>query len=139
MPVKSFTFAFKLDAKELLEYVVNRNVAIDIHATGTRRQEVEQLSAPEQPLALPSPPQKTKARDLNPRTNSRGVVLAYMSNRSDEKHSVSALRALIEQAGFSGNTLHGMLFIMLKAGLIRKAGKGHYRIASKGRRMMEEA
>jgi hypothetical protein len=139
MPIKSFTFAFKLDAKELLEYVVNRNVAIDIHATGTRKQEVEQLSASEQPLALPPPPHKPGVRNLDSRTNSRGVVLAYMFHRPDEKHSFSALRALLEQTGYSGNTLHGMLYVMLKAKLIRKSGKGYYRIATKGLRMMEEA
>jgi hypothetical protein len=137
MPIKSFTFAFKLDAKELLEYVVNRNVAVDIHATCTRRQELEQLPAPEQPLALPPPPSKKGTRNTDIRNNSRGVVLSFMARHPEEKYSNTVLRTLLEQTGYSPNTLHGMIFIMHKTGLVKKAGKGHYRITAKGLRKLE--
>jgi hypothetical protein len=135
MPIKSFTFAFKLDAKELLNYVVERNIAVDIHATGQRRQEMEQLPAPEQPLALP-PPRSLNSRNLDPLTNSRGVVLTFLAKH--DKVSAAGLRALLVQSGFAASTFHGMIWSMHKAGLVRKAGKGHYRIAAKGRQMVED-
>jgi hypothetical protein len=137
MPIKSFTFAFKLDAKELLEYVVNRNMAVDIHATGTRRPEVELIPSPEQPLALPPPPIKKGARNPDLHTNSRGIVLAFMARHPEEKYSNAVLRALLQQTGYSPNTLHGMIFIMHKARLVKKAGKGHYRITAKGLKKLE--
>jgi hypothetical protein len=139
MPIKSFTFAFKLDAKELLEYVVNRNMAVDIHATGTKRTEVESVVPPlpalDQQLALPAP--KGRSRDFS--GNSRGVVLMFMAQHPKENYSYAVVRALLEQTGYSAKSVGSLLDALQKAGWVKKStsAKGGWRITAKGLRKVE--
>ena len=146
MPIKSFTFAFKLDAKELLEYVVSRNIALDIHATGTKRElpaPEQTQQPPEQMLALPAPPNLSsrltdsrsgkKANGLN----SRGIVMLFLAQHQEERVSAAGLRDLITQSGYKPSSIGGLLFDLRKYGWVKQAGKGYYRITAKGLQQME--
>jgi hypothetical protein len=132
MPIKTFTFAFKLDAKELLNYVVERNIAVDIHATGTKRE----LPPPEQP-ALPATPQLALPPPTrnNGKPGSKNIVLLFVAQHKSV--STSEINSALEEAGYSPNTSHGLLFNMRKEGLLLRAGKARYRISAKGQKIVE--
>ena len=137
MPIKSFTFAFKLDAKELLEYVVNRNIAVDIHATGTKRQEQEtaELPAPPQMLALPAPhPIAGERKDPHGRLGSRAVVLFYLA--AHKRASGIELKDALVKAGYKASTSHGLLWNLKMEKVIAKTSQG-YRILNKGLKMLD--
>jgi hypothetical protein len=133
MPIKSFTFAFKLDAKELLNYIVERNIAVDIQATGIKRQP-ELLPAAEPTLALPAPLPAQENSDHN----SRDIILMFMARHQEHKMSLAALRALLEQSHYSPKSLSNLIHILYKGGFVKKAGSGHYRITVKGLRRVEQ-
>lgn len=139
MSIKSFTFAFKLDAKELLAYVVERNIAVDIHATGTKREQPALLPVEEvQPLALPPP---THIRNSNTRSydltqNSRGVILAFLAIHPKESIPSTTFRDLLKQAGYSPGSVTSIIHVLTTTGLIKRSKPGHYRISAKGLRKM---
>jgi hypothetical protein len=137
MPIKSFTFAFKLDAKELLEYVVNRNIAVDIHATGTKRQEQEvaELSPPAKLLALPAPhPLAGERKSGNGRIGSKAVVLFHLAQH--ERASAAQLKAALLEAGYKSSTINNLIYTMKKEGLVSLSSQG-YRILNKGLKKLD--
>jgi hypothetical protein len=128
MPIKSFTFAFKLDAKDLLAYVVERNLAVDIHATGQPRaaqQAQELLPAASEPLALPAPGSKPVAID---------TVMAFFVAHPKKSITTSMVRALLIETGHSKNTSHGLVFTLKAKGLIKRTAPATYRVTAKGLR-----
>jgi hypothetical protein len=136
MPIKSFTFAFKLDAKELLAYVVERNIAVDIHATGTKRQEPElALPATQQPLALPAPhPLAGERRAKNGRIGSKAVILFYLAQH--ERAKPAQLKVALQEAGYQASTYNGLMFSLKKEGLITQSAQG-YRLLNKGLKKLD--
>jgi hypothetical protein len=136
MPIKSFTFAFKLDAKELLNYVVEKNLQVDIHATGSKRQEQEvaALPATEPMLALPAPHPIPGERALNGRMGSKAVVLFYLAMH--KRASSKELGAALIEAGYKHNTLNNLLHTMKADGLVSRSAQG-YRILSKGLKVLD--
>jgi hypothetical protein len=130
MPVKSFTFAFKLDAQELLTFIAERNVAVDLHVTGTKRLPEPDAQSAQDVLALPAPSQK-------PEHSSRELVLKFMARHPKERFSVAVLRAMLVQSHFSPNTVSNVVYILYGAGMIRKSGKGNWKITAKGLREVE--
>lgn len=147
MPIKTFEFAFKLDAKDLLEYVVHRNIAVDIRATGSRRPEVtimpstqqpDQLPTPEQPLALSAPdhgvnPRLTagKKGKGNSGLNSRGIVMLFLAQRREKVHSAE-LKKLLTTTGYAESSYASLIHGLCSLKWVRGDGKGHYNITAKG-------
>jgi hypothetical protein len=121
VPIKSFTFAFKLDAKDLLAYIADRNIAVDIHATGTHRPGPKALPAPTGRLALP-PPGKT---------GSQRFIQAYFAQHPKETVSIKQVAALLEGAGFSPRSNYGVIHLLLGKGMVRRVGKGQYRATAR--------
>ncbi len=113
MPVKSFTFAFKIDAKELLAFVADRNIAIDIHATGTNR---AALPKPNGQLALPAPDKKSTLQSM---------VEAYFASHPKETITTKQVGALL------GRMPYGTLHILLSKGVIKRVGPAQYRATAK--------
>jgi hypothetical protein len=126
MAIKTFTFSFKLDAKDLLEYVSERNVAVDIQAFGTGpKVKQQEIAAPATPLLLP-PPGKPLARDL---------VLLFLVTH--QQATGAELRQLLVENGFSEKTSHGLLWGLRQEGLCKSYKKGTYRATVKAIKMME--
>jgi hypothetical protein len=139
MPIKSFTFAFKLDAKELLAYVVERNIAVDIHATGTKRvQEPESavLPAPQRHLALPAPHPLTGERTSSGRIGSKAVVLFYLAQHG--RATAGQLKVALVEAGYKPSTMNNLMWSMREEGLIARSAQG-YRILNKGLNKLDVA
>ena len=117
MAIKTFTFSFKLDAKDLLEYVTERNVGVDIQAFGTEPKQPKLLTGPKM-LALPAP-----------RKNGRpGIQQAIIAFLIQHKEGVSSpgLKALLGQTGYSEKSLSNQLWTLRQNGLVRNVGKkGH--------------
>jgi hypothetical protein len=136
MPIKSFTFAFKVDAKELLSYVIEKNIAVDIHATGTKRQEQEVVALPAvQPrLALPSPHPIAGERRSQGRIGSRAVVLFYLAQHGRAK--AKELKVALMEAGYKASTMNNLMWAMREEGLISRSVEG-YRILNKGLQKLE--
>jgi hypothetical protein len=137
MPIKSFTFAFKIDAKELLNYVVEKNVAVDIHATGTKRQEQEAVALPStpQPLALPAPqPIAGERKSPNGRMGSKAVVLFYLAKHG--RAAAKDLKVALMEAGYSVSTYNGLMWVLKKEGLVSRSAQG-YRILNKGLKKLD--
>jgi hypothetical protein len=136
MPIKSFTFAFKLDAKELLAYVVERNIAVDIHATGTKRQELEPAAIPttQQPLALPAPHTLAGERASNGRIGSRAAILFYLAQHG--RATPSQLRAALVEAGYKPHTYNNLMHVLKRDGLVSQSAQG-YRILNKGLKKLD--
>jgi hypothetical protein len=138
MPIKSFTFAFKLDAKELLAYVVERNIAVDIHATGTKRQELEPAALPasQQPLALPAPHPIGVRRDTHGRMGSKAAVLFYLA--AHKRAMAKDLKAALVEAGYKASTYNGLMWGLKQEGLVSQSAEG-YRILNKGLKKLDMA
>jgi hypothetical protein len=138
MPIKSFTFAFKLDAKELLAYVVERNIAVDIHATGTKRvQEPESavLPAPQRHLALPAPHPIVGERTSSGRIGSKAVVLFYLA--AHKRAKAKELKVALMEAGYKASTMNNLMWAMREEGLISRSVEG-YRILNKGLQKLDD-
>jgi hypothetical protein len=128
MAIKSFTFSFKLDAKDLLEFVTERNVAVNIEAFGTAPKQP-------QPLALPAPNQgQPKKLPLPTRRGSRpgiqAVIIGFLVRRK-EGASTAALRALIQQTGYAPSSINNQLYQLRHTGLVKSPKKGIYRATAK--------
>jgi hypothetical protein len=138
MPVKSFTFAFKLDAAELLKYVVDRNIAVDIHATGTKRQELEPAVLPAQPmLALPAPhPIVGERRDSRGRMGSKAVVLFYLAKH--KRAVTKELKVALAEAGYSAKSYNGLMWHLKQDGLVAQSAQG-FRLLNKGLKTLDAA
>jgi hypothetical protein len=136
MPIKSFTFAFKLDAKELLSYVVEKNIAVDIHATGTKRQEQEatELPSPASMLALPAPRPIVGRRTLGGRIGSKAVVLFYLA--AHKRASCNELKVALVEAGYRASSCDGLLWSLKTKKLVARSPQG-YRILNKGLKMLD--
>jgi hypothetical protein len=141
MPIKSFTFAFKIDAKDLLAYVVERNIAVDIHATGTKRQEPEPavLPAMQQPLALPAPhPIAGERKPRNGRLGSKAVILFYLVTHKQAK--AHELIAALEEAGYKAATFNSLMWHLKTNKLVSGSdAKGGYHILNKGLKQLDTA
>lgn len=140
MAIKQFHFSFKLDAKDLLEYVTQNNVAVEIQAFGTPPKQPKapkQLPAPKV-LALPPPsaPHKPGTRKLG----ATNAMLLFMAAHPKQIVTSAGLRALLIQQGYSKHTLNNAVWSMKQNGLIRipKGLKGQYRVTPKGTRHAEE-
>jgi hypothetical protein len=139
LPIKSFTFAFKLDAKELLAYVVERNIAVDIHATGTKRQEPEVAALPpaSQLLTLPAPrPIAGQRRMSDGRIGSKAAILFYLTQH--QLATPAQLKVALEEAGYSVKTYNGLMWNMVQEKLVTKSPQG-YRILNKGLKKLDGA
>jgi hypothetical protein len=114
MPIKSFNFSFKLDAKDLLEYITEKNIAVDIQAFGTApRQPRAQVTGPTGMLALPAPPVK--------RLGMHYTIIAFLVAHR-EGCSMAGLQALMTQSGYSPKSLPGQVYKLRVAGLIKSVG-----------------
>jgi hypothetical protein len=112
MAIKHFTFSFKLDAKDLLEYVTERNVAVEIQAFGTKPK--PKLETPPKPLALPAPTQFG-------RQGMQNVLVAFVLAHK-EGVSMAGLKALFEQSGYSQKSLSNAIYNARTTGLIKRTG-----------------
>jgi hypothetical protein len=139
MPIKSFTFAFKLDAKDLLTYVVERNIAVDIQATGTKRQEPEAAPAlppVEQLLALPAPhPIAGERKSPNGRMGSKAVVLFYLA--AHKRAVAKELKAALMGAGYRVSTYNGLMWQLKKEKLVAQSAQG-FRILNSGLKKLDK-
>jgi hypothetical protein len=140
MPIKSFTFAFKLDAKDLLAYVVEKNVQVDIQATGSKRQaepEVQALPATQPMLALPAPHPLAGERKTNcGRIGSKAVVLFHLAQHG--RATAAQLKAALVDAGYQPHTLNNLIWSLKNEGLVSRSSQG-YRILNKGLRKLDAA
>jgi hypothetical protein len=139
MPIKSFTFAFKIDAKDLLAYVVEKNIAVDIHATGTKRQEpevVETIPQLPQPLALSAPSSINSRKPTGGRMGSKAVILLYLA--ANKRATPSQLKVALREAGYRTSTYNGLMFILKANKLVSGSAQG-YRILNKGLKMLDTA
>lgn len=132
MAIKQFTFTFKLDAKELLEYVSERNVAVDIQAFGTGpkpkpQNKPQKLTAPAKQLSLPAPGKRSR------KLGAKNAVIGFFLMHHGEEVTLQALRDMLVSEGFSAKTAHTALWTLKGEGMIKKpAGtKGVYRPTAK--------
>jgi hypothetical protein len=139
MPIKSFTFAFRLDAKDLLAYVVEKNVQVDIQATGSKRQaepEVQSLPATQPMLALPAPhPIAGERKSPDGRLGSKAVVLFYLAQHG--RATTSQLKAALVEAKYRASTYNGLMWSLKKDGLVSQSAQG-YRILNKGLKKLDD-
>jgi hypothetical protein len=138
MPIKSFTFAFKIDAKDLLTYVVEKNLAVDIHATGTKRQEPEAVAAlppAQQLLALPAPhPIAGERKSPNGRMGSKAVVLFYLA--AHKRAVAKELKTALIGAGYRASTYNGLMWQLKKEKLVAQSAQG-FRILNSGLKKLD--
>ena len=136
MPIKSFTFAFKLDAKELLAYVVEHNIAVDIHATGTKRLQAEAEAQLPSPAVLALPPPtfgKGSGRGSSHKKGRIGSKEAMLLFLATTKNATPIeLKESIAAAGYSRKTYSSQMYALLKQRLVAHTGKNQYRILAKG-------
>lgn len=128
MPVKTFDFTFKLDVQELLAYVAEKHVQVNIALSGTKRPPPEVNGEAQEVLALPAPTGKQpKSQDL---------VLSFMARHPKEKYSVDVIRALLTQCNRSPDSSGNIIFILMQGKWIRSLNgpgrKGEYKITVKG-------
>lgn len=140
MAIKQFHFSFKLDAKDLLEYVTERNVAVEIQAYGSppkKHKEQKQLVAPPQMLALPPPTPREPGKR---KVGAMDSILIFCAMHSDEFVTTDGIKTLLVQQGYSGKSINSALWNLKNNGLIRgvKGTRGRYRVTPKGIRTAEE-
>ena len=135
MAIKQFIFSFKIEAKDLFEYIAERNVAVNIDAYGTApkpKKQQKAIAAPPPVLALPAPKN-------GKRTGIQAVIIAFMVAHQQEDVTAEGLRALIAQSGYSEKYLNNQIFHLRRNKLIRSTGRGKYRATAKAVRAMEAA
>src|ERR1700746_1258384 len=132
MAIKQFIFSFKIEAKDLFEYIAERNVAVNIDAYGTAPKKPKQkaIAAPPPVLALPAP-------KGDKRTGIQAVIIAFMVAHQQEDVTAEGLRALIAQSGYSEKSLNNQIFHLRRNKLIRSTGRGKYRVTAKAVRALE--
>jgi hypothetical protein len=140
MPIKSFTFAFKIDAKDLLSYVAEKNLQVDIQASGSSKKlaelEVEALPAPQPMLALPAPhPISGQRKDPAGRIGSRAVILFYLA--AHKRARAKDIKAALVQAGYKEHTFNSLIWTMKGEGLVSSSSQG-YRLLNKGLKKIDE-
>ena len=147
MAIKHFNFSFKLpngmmqlqlDVKDLLEYITERNTAVEIQVFGTepKKPKVPQLEAPTT-LALPAP---TKRQEGKRKGGAQATLLIFFAMHQGKVVSTSMLRDMLVQQGYSAHTINNAIWSMKTNGLVRpvKGTKGQYRVTPKGIRTAEE-
>jgi hypothetical protein len=117
MAIKSFTFSFKLDTKDLLEFITEHDIAVNIEALDTKPQ-VSDLPAP-------------KKRELT----IPGTIISFLI-RHKEGASTEALKALLIQAGYSEKSLNNQLFTLRQNGLVKSIGRGKYQATARAKASM---
>ena len=131
MAIKQFTFSFKLDAKDLFEYIAERNVAMNIDVYGTipkSSKRKKELAAPPPMLALPAPQGNRKKPTVIQ------IVLAMLAQDTKSNTSLALIRETIVGAGFSTKTIYTQMLAMRQRGLAKQVSRGFYRITAKGLR-----
>jgi hypothetical protein len=117
--------------------VVEKNIAVDIHATGTKRHEQETvaLPSPPQPLALPAPhPIVGERKSGNKRIGSKAVVLFYLAQHG--RATNAQLRDALVKAGYKSSTINNLIWSMKDKGLVARSAQG-YRILNKGLKKLD--
>ena len=114
MAIKAFTFSFKLDAKDLLEYVTERNIGVHVEAYGTAPKKPKELAAPKM-LALPAPRNKE-------RPGIQAVIMAFLL-KHQEGVKAAVLRQLIVQSGYSAQSYSNQFHQLKNHGLIKNLSK----------------
>ena len=126
MAIKTFTFSFKLDAKDLLEYVTERNVGVNIEAFGTEPKKPKQpklLAAPAK-LALPAPGGKLEPTQ---------AVLLFILDPANTSHEITMKQVtqLLVKVGYSARTGHNLIWRMRENGFLKQYKRGTYRATAK--------
>lgn len=136
MAIKHFNFSFKLDVKDLLEFITERNAGVEIQAFGTPPKVPKQLAAPKT-LALPPPNKREPGKRKGGAMNS---ILIFLAQHPKENISTAGLSAMLIQQGFSHYTLNNALWTLKSTGFVRsiKGTRGQYRITPKGIRQAVE-
>jgi hypothetical protein len=114
MPVKSFTFTFKLDAKDLFAFIAENNVAVDIQALGSRRVE------PQEPKAI-------EHRPKLPKKMAYSVVRDLFEKRPNDVITPKQAAQALKDAGFTGSRCYGLFGDLLAEGVIERIDVAKYK------------
>jgi hypothetical protein len=137
MPAKTISATFKLDIKDFINLVVKKNMAVDIHVTGTKRQEPEPIVTlpAQQVFALPAPhPIAGERKSPHGRMGSKAAVLFYIAQ--NKRATAAQLKEALEEAGYSKKTYNGLMFNMQREKLVAKSAQG-YRILNAGLKKLD--
>ena len=128
MAIKQFTFSFKLNAEELLAYVVEHNIAVNIEAYGTgpkkpqAPQELAEITELPAMLALPGPRMGKQSI--------QAVIIAFLL-RHQEGATATTLRELLDQSGHSQKSFNGQIHLLKQKGLVKSNGHGAFKATPK--------
>jgi hypothetical protein len=136
MAIKQFIFSFKIEAKDLFEYIAERNVAVNIDAYGTApkaKKQQEQLEAPPSMLALPAPVAGGKSKGRVPM---KAVILAFLAANKKGAPS-AALKELIAHNGHSKTSYNGVIWVLQQEGMVKRMANGNWRATAKAIQKVE--
>lgn len=135
MAINKFRFTFEIEAKDLFEYISERNAGVEIQAFGTPPKEQKKQLTAHKTLALPPPTQP-----MEPGKRKMGAMnslLIFLALHPKESMSTAGLRTMLMQQGYSGKTLSNAIWTLKNGGFARKSARGTYRVTAKGIREAE--